>query len=180
MDSVGIINGFIDFKIQGQLFPSFARNNTYGIEAYEQAVADEAYANFTRPGGCKDQIEECRALTPNGYRDQFGADEAVANVCGPTFDFCWNNVYGAYDVLSGVSLVQETMLPWHDDKLIGLQRDYFDIAHLTPTNSRLSYTMGFLTRKWVLEALGAETSYTPNGNAPLLSQYIYSVTYLCM
>ena len=108
MDSVGIINGFIDFEIQGRLFPSFARNNTYGIEAYDQAVSDDAYANFTRPGGCKDQIEQCRALTPNGYRDQFGTDENVKNVCGPAMEFCWNNVYTAYDALSGVSCIEGT------------------------------------------------------------------------
>ncbi|RYP08427.1 hypothetical protein DL764_001915 [Monosporascus ibericus] len=140
VDSVGIINGFIDFDIQSRYFPSFAINNTYGIQAYDPVVADSAYANYTRPGGCKEQIAACTAVTPNGYRDQDGSDEAATQVCGTAFEYCWTNVYAAYDALSG--------------------RDWFDIAHLMPVSFPTSYSAGYLTKKWVLEALGAEVDYT--------------------
>lgn len=78
-------------------------NNTYGIQAYDQAVADSAYANLTSPGGCQEQMDACRALLPNGYRDQDGSNETVTEVCGTAFAFCWTNVYYAYDAVSGVS-----------------------------------------------------------------------------
>ncbi|KAI1252097.1 hypothetical protein MGN70_006669 [Eutypa lata] len=145
VDSVGIINGFIDFEIQGALFPSFAMNNTYGIQAYDQAVADSAYANLTRLGGCQEQMDACRALLPNGYRDQDGSNETVTEVCGTAFAFCWTNVYYAYDAVSG--------------------RDPFDITQLTPTSFPTSYSVGYLTKQWVLEALGAEVDYAQSSNA---------------
>lgn len=59
--------------------------------------------NWSSPGGCKEQVEQCRALTPNGYRDQYGTNATVTEACGGASVWCWNNVYAAYDALSGVS-----------------------------------------------------------------------------
>lgn len=77
-------------------------NNTYGIQAYDQTVADSALTNLTGPGGCLEQMYACRALLPDGYRDQDGSNETVTEVCGAAFAYCWTNVYYAYDAVSGV------------------------------------------------------------------------------
>ncbi|KAK6066420.1 serine carboxypeptidase [Seiridium cupressi] len=144
VDTVGIVSGFIDFLIQGESYPNFAINNTYGIQAYDVEVAESAAANWSMPGGCKEQVEACRALTPNGYRDQYGTNDTVTEACGNAFAFCWGYVYYAYDALSG--------------------RDPFDIGHLTPVSFPPPYAYGFLSQDWVLKALGAEVNYTQNNN----------------
>lgn len=100
---MGIISGFTDFATYAASYPGFALNNTYGIEAYPAEVAASAAANYSAPGGCRDLIDECRALTPNGYRDQYGANDTVTEACGAAFAFCWAYVYSAYDAVSGVS-----------------------------------------------------------------------------
>lgn len=45
------------------------------------------------------------------------------------------------------------------------QRDPFDITQLTPTAFPTSYAVGYLTKPWVLEALGAEVDYAQSSNA---------------
>ncbi|KAI4599776.1 hypothetical protein KJ359_001512 [Pestalotiopsis sp. 9143b] len=144
VDTVGIISGFTDFATYAASYPGFALNNTYGIEAYPAEVAASAAANYSAPGGCRDLIDECRALTPNGYRDQYGANDTVTEACGAAFAFCWAYVYSAYDAVSG--------------------RDPFDIGHLTPISFPPPYVYGYLNNDWVMEALGAEVNYTSNSN----------------
>lgn len=112
VDTVGIVSGFIDFLVQGEYFPSFAINNTYGIQAYDLEVAASAAYNWSAPGGCVEQVEACHALTPNGYRDQYGTNDTVVEVCGAAFTWCWANVYGAYEAFSGVSQC-ESRCQWH-------------------------------------------------------------------
>ncbi|KAH8204107.1 hypothetical protein TruAng_001789 [Truncatella angustata] len=150
VDSVGIISGFIDFLTQGEYYPSFAINNTYGIQAYDIEVSESAAANWSMPGGCKEQVEACHALTPNGYRDQYGTNDTVSEICGTAFGVCWITVYYAYDALSG--------------------RDPFDIAHFNPPSFPPPYAYGFLAQEWVQKALGAEVNYTQNHN-PTANQF---------
>ncbi|KAK8102784.1 hypothetical protein PG984_015930 [Apiospora sp. TS-2023a] len=144
VDTVGVISGFLDFHIQLGYFSQFAVNNTYGIQAYDLEVAEAVAYNWSSPGGCKEQVEHCRALTPNGYRDQYGTNDTVTEACGSASVWCWNNVYAAYDALSG--------------------RDPFDIGHFIPTSIPPPYVYGFLSQEWVLKALGAEVNYTLNSN----------------
>lgn len=106
VDTIGILSGFIDFLTQADHFANFAVNNTYGIQAYDLEVSKSAAYNYSSPGGCKEQVEACRALTPNGYRDQYGTNDTVSDVCGGAFAWCWAHVYLAYDTLSGVSRLQ--------------------------------------------------------------------------
>ncbi|KAI1853762.1 hypothetical protein JX266_001746 [Neoarthrinium moseri] len=144
VDSVGIVNGFIDFLLQGESFTTFAVNNTYGIQAYSQEVAAATSGNFSGPGGCKEQAEACRALTPNGYRDQYGTNATVSKVCGSAFLFCWANVYVPYESIS--------------------HRDGFDIAQASPVSFPPTYALGYLDQDWVREALGAEVKYNQQYN----------------
>ncbi|KAK8070967.1 alpha/beta-hydrolase [Apiospora hydei] len=144
VDTVGIMSGFTDFHIQAESFPKFAINNTYGIQAYDLEVAESAAFNWSSPGGCKEQVEHCRALTPNGYRDQYGTNTTITEVCGGASIWCWTNVYSAYDALSG--------------------RDPFDIGYLIPTSIPPPYAYGFLSQEWVLKALGVHVNYTLNSN----------------
>ena len=103
--TVGIINGWIDIAVQADAFPVFAVNNTYGIQAYNQSVADEALAALTAPGGCYDAIKQCRQLVvakdPKGYLN----DPDVVQACALGFQICWGGVYQPFETYSGVSRV---------------------------------------------------------------------------
>lgn len=61
-DTIGITNGCFDLLIQAPLYPHFAYNNTYGLQAISAAVAEAASLNFTKPGGCRDLMVQCRSL----------------------------------------------------------------------------------------------------------------------
>lgn len=102
VDSVGLINGFIDPLLQMTYFPSFAVNNTYGIKAYDDSVADQIVDYLAQPGGCLDQAHGCQDLQAAYDPDNHGNNETVNNVCLGAFTECWANVYGPYDALSGV------------------------------------------------------------------------------
>ncbi|EQL03834.1 Peptidase S10, serine carboxypeptidase [Ophiocordyceps sinensis CO18] len=60
LDTLGIINGLLDAVIQEEAYISFPFNNTYGIQVYNQSVYEDLMHNFTRPGGCKEQLLECQ------------------------------------------------------------------------------------------------------------------------
>lgn len=102
VDSVGIINGFIDPVLQMNYFPTFAVNNTYGIKAYDDSVAEQIVDNLNQPDGCKDRTGYCvaqqAAFDPNNY----GNNDTVNNICLGVFSWCWENVYGPFEALSGV------------------------------------------------------------------------------
>ncbi|RYO99253.1 hypothetical protein DL763_001617 [Monosporascus cannonballus] len=119
VDSVDIINGIIDFDIQGRYFPSFAINNTYGIQAYDPVVADSA---STRRMPTTPAPAAARSRSTRG--------------------------------------------------------NWFDIADLMPMSFPTSYSAGYLTKKWVLEALGAEVDYTqsstPDGTGFMMTgDFVY-------
>lgn len=103
ISTVGIINGFVDFLVQGPSYPTFAVNNTLGIQAYPKAVADSAMANFTKPGGCRDLILACRQAAAKADPNNFASSPDVLAMCQAASLFCWAYVYSAYDALSGVS-----------------------------------------------------------------------------
>jgi len=104
ISTVGIINGFIDFLVQGPFYPKFAVNNTLGIQAYPQAVAESALANFTKPGGCRDLTLACRQAAAKADPNNFASSPDVLPMCQAASLFCWAYVYSAYDALSGVSV----------------------------------------------------------------------------
>lgn len=180
VDTVGIVSGFIDFYTQGPYYPSFAINNTYGIQAYDPEVAASAVQNLTALGGCMDLVEACHALTPNGYRDQYGTNDTVTEACGVAFAYCWTNVYFAYDALSGVSCLPQNQGHIESECSLtdrDMQRDPFDIAHQNPTSFPPPYAYGFLTQEWVQTALGAEVNYTQNSNPTANGKFVPGPTY---
>jgi hypothetical protein len=102
LDTIGVTNGCIDMIHQGPLYPQFAYNNTYGFEAIPKVVYEEASANFTKPGGCRDLILRCRELGKIGDPGFVGNNETVNEACVDATKYCSAYVLGAYDALSNV------------------------------------------------------------------------------
>jgi len=102
LDTLGITNGCIDAKIEGQLYPKMAFNNTYGLQAITEEVYNAALANLTKPGGCNDLVDQCREVATTDSENT-GANETINKACALAAQFCWEAVQGAYTATSGVS-----------------------------------------------------------------------------
>ena len=140
LDTLGIINGCIDLQAQSLSYPEFAYNNTYGIEAINETVYNEAVNAYNKPGGCKDRITHCRTLASEGDPNLNGNNATVNKVCADAGDYCSNNVEGPYLEFSG--------------------RGYYDIAHPDKDPFPREYFVGYLNQHWVQEALGVPTNFT--------------------
>jgi hypothetical protein len=141
LGSAIITNGEIDFLHQTEFYPEFAHNNTYSF----QAISDEAYVratdNYTKPGGCRDLIQQCRALGDLSDPGEVGMNETVNELCASATGYCYLYVLGAYDA-SG--------------------RSAFDMASPKKNPLPPSYITGWANRAWVQQALGARVNFTEN------------------
>lgn len=69
-------------------WPSLAYNNTDDHPFISHAEYESALHNFTKPGGCRDLIEQCRALGQEGDPDWNGNNATVNKVCVLATDYC--------------------------------------------------------------------------------------------
>lgn len=145
LDTLGIINGCIDLLIQEPSYPEFAYNNTYGIEAINQTLYQQALDNFNRPEtGCRALILECQALANEGDPNATGNNATVNQACSAANVYCGNEVEAQYINESG--------------------RNYYDIAAIDPTPFPPNYYLGFLAQNYVQAALGVPINYTQSTN----------------
>ncbi|KAF7175275.1 hypothetical protein CNMCM7691_007315 [Aspergillus felis] len=140
LDTLGIINGCVDLLTQAPFYLDMAYNNTYGIEAINKTVYERAMNAWSKPGGCKDLIVECRELAAEGDPSMSGRNETVNTACRKANDYCNNQVEGPYALFSG--------------------RGYYDIAHFEPDPFPPPYFQGFLNRNWVQAALGVPVNFS--------------------
>lgn len=103
LGTIGLQNACIDADVQGSFYPEFAYNNTYGIQAISKEIYEQAAHNVTKPGGCRDMIQACRAAGAIGDPREMGLNTTVNNICVAASDFCFNVVQGAFTTYSKVS-----------------------------------------------------------------------------
>ncbi|KAL8670452.1 MAG: hypothetical protein Q9168_005012 [Polycauliona sp. 1 TL-2023] len=140
LDTLGIINGCIDRLISEPYYPEFAYNNTYGIEAINQTIYQQALDDFNRPEtGCRALILECQALAGEGDPNAFGNNATVNEACSAADLFCKEKVEGPY---------QES------------GHNFYDIAAINPTAFPANYYLGYLAQNHVQAALGVPINYT--------------------
>jgi len=101
LDTLGIINGCVDLMIQEPTYPTFAFNNTYGLQTINQTAYDQAIDAWTRPDGCKDKITKCRQMASQLDLSNQGANSEVNTVCKEANDFCTENLEEPYVASSG-------------------------------------------------------------------------------
>jgi hypothetical protein len=94
VDTIGITNGCIDLLVSIPSYPEYTCNNTYGIELVTEDTYASAMHNFTKPGGCRDLIEQCRALGDIGDPDNVGSNSTVNEACQLATSFCFAYVIG--------------------------------------------------------------------------------------
>ncbi|KAM7197912.1 carboxypeptidase S1 A-like protein [Naviculisporaceae sp. PSN 640] len=140
LQTIGLTNACMDAKIQLPFYPSYAFNNTYGIEAISEEVYQSAMTNFTASGGCRDLIDTCRAAGIQGDPNQTGGNATVNQLCALATDYCFANVQG----------VLERHSPLNP----------FDIGLTLPTQYPILYGLAFYNQPWVQEALGVPVNHT--------------------
>lgn len=96
-DTLGIINGIINERIQAPYYPEFAVNNTYGIKAINDTVYEFMKFACYMSGGCLDLYDQCAQVnrsTDVGMQYCFQAtDQCRTNVESPYYMYSGRGVY---------------------------------------------------------------------------------------
>ena len=95
-DTLLIVNGCIDRKVQWPSYPQIAYNNTYGIKTVNESTFHAMTDAFTKPGGCSDQIDECRRQSLLYDPTNQGFNASVNKVCQSAENFCVANIRDPY------------------------------------------------------------------------------------
>lgn len=103
VDAIGITNGCIDIASAITGYPDFAYNNTYGVRFGSEALYEEALHNITKPEGCHDLVDLCRASAEIGDPTYTGGNATVNEICMEAFYYCELNVIGSFPELDEVS-----------------------------------------------------------------------------
>lgn len=94
--SLGILQGCVDDMIQGRFYPKFAYSNTYGIRAVSLVDEQNMASSFLGPGGCREQIQQCRDTVQAMDPDDTGDVDMANNICAAAQEYCNDNVIGPY------------------------------------------------------------------------------------
>ena len=140
VDSVGWTNGCVDLLYQGEWYPEQAYNNTYDLQVIPKAVYEQSLHNFTKAGGCRDQILECRSLGDKHDPDFLGISKKTNTACINALVYCFEYVSGGYSAYSN--------------------RSVYDMAQIDPNPIPPSYASGFFSQEWVQRELGVPVNYT--------------------
>ncbi|KJZ77072.1 hypothetical protein HIM_03393 [Hirsutella minnesotensis 3608] len=138
LDTLGIVNGLVDAVIQEEASIDFGYNNTYGIQVFDESLRDELMHNFTRSGGCKEQITECREKLSSSRTKPGPRTSTTKDVCNME-PWCEMAAEAAY---------------------MRLDSGWFDIAHDKYDPFPPPYVNGYLTQESVLGALGSPVNYS--------------------
>lgn len=162
LDTLGLINGCIDSKIEAPFYPEFAVNNTYGLHAIPEATYLDARNNLTKEGGCYDLIEQCRDLATIYDPENIGTNTTVNDACATATLYCFQFVQGAYTAQSGVRPPLSS-ITFHNP-LTYIQRNAFDISRSAHSIFPPDYIVGFMNQAWVQEHLGAPLNFSLSSN----------------
>ncbi|KAK4250005.1 Alpha/Beta hydrolase protein [Corynascus novoguineensis] len=134
LDTLGIINGAIDWVILAESLIDFPYNNTYDIPFYNSTYHAALRHNWTRPSGWRDQLNSCI-----GHDQQTSNNETAAR-CTAFWSLFEDIVFVNFPRLTG--------------------RAQFDLAHPRADPFPPPHLHGYLARREVQAALGVPVNYT--------------------
>ncbi|EFZ04412.1 peptidase S10 family protein [Metarhizium robertsii] len=149
LDTLGIVNGYLDAVIQEEASIIFPFNNTYDIKAINKTVYDGLMHNFTREGGCRDQIIQCQkelvGIDKNALRV---ARDFPSELCPKMEEAC---------AMSGEMAFENS------------NNARFDISH--PKNDPFPppHYIGYLAQEKALGALGSPVNFTMSSQTVALN-----------
>ncbi|RKF75113.1 Carboxypeptidase S1-like protein A [Golovinomyces cichoracearum] len=139
--SLGIINGCVDDLVQAPYWPIMAVNNTLGLTTINPVRAKLALTSFYAPGGCKEQIQKCRATASSLDPLNLGNVNEVNSICSTAYTVCSEKIMSAY---------------------LDAGRSIYDIAHFLPQSFPSSTYFEYLNTDEVLTAIGSPVNFTQN------------------
>ncbi|TPX11653.1 uncharacterized protein E0L32_007632 [Thyridium curvatum] len=145
LDTLLIINGCVDRELQLPFYPEIAVNNTYGIAAVNETIYKQMVDAWTKPGGCRDMINDCHAASVVGDPDDTGKNATVNKICSQAEDYCSTEVRGPYLRYSG--------------------RNYYDMTQLDPDPFPPPFYQGWLNQPHVQAGLGVPLNWTQSSGA---------------
>ncbi|PGG97877.1 hypothetical protein AJ79_09049 [Helicocarpus griseus UAMH5409] len=145
LDTLLIVNGCLDRQVQWPSYPHMAYNNTYGLQTVNSTIHEQMIDALYRPGGCRDQINDCRALALASDPDNTGINDTVNTACQRAESFCSDFVRTPYLDHSG--------------------RNYYDITQLDPNPFPAPFYQGWLNQPHVQAALGVPLNWTQSSAA---------------
>ncbi|KAK1980425.1 serine carboxypeptidase [Colletotrichum cereale] len=145
LDTLLIVNGCVDRRVQWPSYPRMAFNNTYGVAAVNETVYRGMLDAYGREGGCRDQIDDCRRVAAVYDPRDTGVNATVNGVCEAAESYCTRHVRDPYLDVSG--------------------RDYYDVTQLDPTLFPPPFAAGYLNRPHVQSALGVPLNWTGSSGA---------------
>jgi hypothetical protein len=73
---------------QAEWYPQMAYNNTYGFQAIPKKVYEKALTIWTKSDGCRESIQQCRALAATYDSNDFANNATVNEVCNAATKVC--------------------------------------------------------------------------------------------
>jgi carboxypeptidase C (cathepsin A) len=143
VNAFGITNGCIDAYASTKSIAEIIYNNTYNTSFLSQAVYLEVQNNLTQPGGCYDQITQCRSVVAESDPAGSGTNDTVNAVCATATAYCF--AYGGSGIYSALS-----------------GRSVFDMAQTALAPYPPSYAIGYLNRPEVRKELGVPVMFNAN------------------
>ncbi|KAL8364791.1 hypothetical protein RB595_003864 [Gaeumannomyces hyphopodioides] len=145
LDTLLLVNACIDRQVQWPSYRDMAFNNTYGIKTLPESQYASMVDAYERAGGCRDQIETCRAFSLLYDPSAIGANATVNQVCQRAESYCSQYLRDPYTRLSG--------------------RDYYDVTQVDPTMFPEPFVPAFLNQRHVQLALGVPLNYSGSSSA---------------
>ena len=148
LNSLGIINGWVDLLVQTPSYPIFAYNNTYGIQTIDQTTQLNALSSYESAGGCQELTTSCRSQELAYDADSNGDEDFVSDACSQAQYSCQTNVIGPY-TSSG--------------------RSIYDISQNLLDPFPESLYLEYLNTKAVQQSIGVPVNYTQDSIAVFLA-----------
>lgn len=143
LDAIGLTNACIDYLYEAEWYPYLYYNNTYDLQIISEKTYKDATHNYTKHGGCRDQMLQCRELAAKHDPEEHGLNAKVNDLCNAATLYCAEYViFGPYQ-----------------QSIVG-PRSAFDMAHKLPDGYPPTYATGFFNQRWVQEALGVPLNFT--------------------
>jgi carboxypeptidase C (cathepsin A) len=139
LESLAIINGCVDDLVQAPYYPHFAINNTYGVKAYTQRIAQRALTRFDEQGGCKESILRCREQIKAMDPEHRGLDNGVNQICSTAQNLC----------------NAQMMNPWSNTG-----RGFYDLSAVEPDPNLGNYYLEYLNTADVHRSIAARVNFT--------------------
>ncbi|KAK0717369.1 Alpha/Beta hydrolase protein [Lasiosphaeria miniovina] len=139
LDTLGIVNGWVDPLIQGEWNYHYGYNNTYDIQLWNQSTYKALLHNWTKPDGCRDQLQRCQ--------DGLERHDARATSSNP-------------DTTAACVYFEKNCEESPELSYNGSLRNYYDIGHQAEDPSPAPYMFGYLTEAATLSALGVPVNFS--------------------